>query len=91
MGKKIPETIDDLRKDMERVQQVLKGNTSNRLQNHLRRIKKKYMYTPNTIQTTLASRKYLTPSSKSYLQYHNGLGGTKKQMKATKQGFCHQR
>ena len=39
------------------------------------------MYTPNTIQTTPTSRKYLTPSNKSYLQDHNGLGGTKKQMK----------
>jgi hypothetical protein len=46
------------------------------------------MYTPNTIQTTLTSRKYLTRSSKSYLQDHKGLGGTKKQMEeSNKTGF----
>ena len=75
--RRLQKQIDDLRKDIERVQQAQKGNTSNRLQKHIRRIKKKYMYTPNMIQTIPTSRKYLTPPSKSYLQDHNGLGGTK--------------
>jgi hypothetical protein len=76
-----------LRKDIWQVQQAQKGSTSNSLQKHIRRIKK-YMYTPNTIQTTPTSCKYLTPSSKSYMQDHNGLGGTKKHMKEShKTGF----
>jgi len=46
------------------------------------------MYTPNMTQTTLTSRKYLTPSRKNYLRDHNGLGSTKKQMKeSNKTGF----
>jgi hypothetical protein len=47
--------IDELRKDTGRVQQIQNGNTSNRLQKHIRRIKKKVhvhaKHDPNTIQT----------------------------------------
>jgi hypothetical protein len=87
MGKKAQET-DNLRKDTGRVQQAQNGNTSNGLQKHIRKIKKKVMYMPNTIQTMLTPRNYLTLSNKSYLQNHNGSGGTKKQMKdSNKTGF----
>jgi hypothetical protein len=79
--RRLKNQTDNLRKDTRQVQQAQNGNTSNGLQKHISRIKKKVMYTPHTIQTMLTPWKYLTLSSKSYLQNHNGSGGTKKQMK----------
>jgi hypothetical protein len=70
--------IGDLRKDIGQVQRAQNGNTSNILQKHIRRIKKKYTYMLHTIQTMLTPRKYLTTSSKCCLQNHSGLGSTKK-------------
>jgi len=85
---RLKKQIDNLRKDTGRVQQAQNGNTSNGLQKHIRRIKKKVMYTPNTIQTMLTPWKYLTLSSKSYLQNHNSSCDTKMQMKeSNKTGF----
>jgi len=50
--------------------------------------RKKYMYMPKTIQTMLTLWKYLTSSSKSYLQNRKGLRVTKKQMEeCNKIGF----
>ena len=39
--RRLKKQIDDLRKDIGQVQQAQNGNTSNRLQEHIRRIKKK--------------------------------------------------
>jgi outer membrane murein-binding lipoprotein Lpp len=39
--RRLKKQIDDLRKDIGRVQQAQNGNTNNRLQKHIRRIKKK--------------------------------------------------
>jgi hypothetical protein len=40
----------------------------------------KHTHMPNTAQVMSTLRKYLTPSSKSYQQSHNGLDGIRKQM-----------
>jgi hypothetical protein len=52
--------ISDLRKDIARVQQLQRGNTSNRIQKHMRRIWKKYTHMPNITQVMSTLRKYLT-------------------------------
>lgn len=88
--RRLKKQIDDLRKDIGRVQQAQRGNTSNRIIKLICTIKKKYTYTPNMIQAMFTPRKYLIPSSISYLQSHKSSGGTKKQTKATKQAFHHQ-
>jgi hypothetical protein len=77
---RLKKQISDLRKDTGRVQQVQRGNTSNRIQKHMRRIGEKYTHMPNTAQVMSTPRKYLTPSSKSYQQSHKGLDGIRKQM-----------
>jgi FlaA1/EpsC-like NDP-sugar epimerase len=59
--------IDDLRKDTGQVQQAQNGKASNRLQKQSAGQRKKYTYTPNTIQIMLTSQEYLTPLSKGYL------------------------
>jgi hypothetical protein len=56
MGKKAQGTSRQLRKDIRRVQQAQNANNINRLQNHIRRIKKKVhvhaKYDPNNVHIT---------------------------------------
>jgi hypothetical protein len=54
--RRLKKQIDDLRKDIGRMQQVQRDNTSNRIQKHVRRIRKKVhvhvKYDPSNAQTT---------------------------------------